>query len=344
MTDTLTRARRVLAGLVYGDGHSYAALWNRQSLLPWRKHTFYAEAPTMAFEKGHTTQTHPHRHSAPTGTWQITGPTDTTEWVVVSALSITGGSLDGTGAPVWADLAQRRADEPAAVRARLGTAYALQNIHRGLAAPASGNDTPHYFDDQGCIRAVVPALLAAGDPDRAAALAGDDVAHTHSLDGLWCAQGAAALLAAGLGGEDVREATRAAVRHLPTGTWSANVVAECLAQAELGQTPADLADRLEQNVLDDIYSYNVSAPETLGALLAHLAVADGPEALLAGALAHPRANATLVPLAAVAAVVFFGDQWLPHRLRTQLPVLDGSSVRALRGRDLEDVAALLAAA
>lgn len=344
MTTTLSKSHRVLAGLVYGDGNSYAALWNRLPLLPYRKYTFYQEAPWLSFDNGHTTQTHPHRHSTPAGTWQINGPTDATEWATITALHLTDGSIpDGIG-NVWLDLANRRAQDKLSVRARLGTAYALKNLSAGLTSPASGNDNPHYFDDQACVRAVIAGLLRPGAPEDAADLAGLDAAYTHALDGVWSARAVAALVAVGLGGGGVARAVDAALAQLPAGSWSANIAADCLARAVTSESQADLADRLENEVLDDIYSYNVSAPETLGALLAHLTIATSPDSLLAGAAAHSRANASLAPLAGAVAAVFFGGDWLPSRLTDQLPKLEGTSIGALRGHSLQDTATLLESA
>lgn len=334
--------RGALAGLVYGDGHSYAALWHRIPLQPGRKRLFAHKASTWVHELDHTTQTHPHRHSAPADIWQPTGPTDGTEWVYVTLLAALGRGLDGgAGQSVWSELVRLRNENPGSVRGRSGTIYALNNLRRGLTAPASGNDHAHYFDDHSVVRGAALGLLHPGDPRAAADTAGEVLAVTHSEDGIWCGRAAAALTAAGLRGAQGQELRDLAVDYLPAPSWSSATVAEMLECADASSGPADLADRLESEHVDDIYTFNVSAPETLGVLLAHLTTSETVESFLSGVQAHPRGNSGIMPAAGMLASVFYGTEWLPDRLKSRLPHLEGSSITALQGRSLEALADLL---
>ncbi|UNX54829.1 ADP-ribosylglycohydrolase family protein [Georgenia sp. TF02-10] len=332
---TSERTRSALAGMCAGDAAAWSSWWHRLGVLPPRRSVRLGEAVRHSHALGSTSLPTPYLQSTPPDVIDPAGPADDVEWFVVSLRHHLGQRLDGAPAgeehSVWTELSGQHAREPGTVRARLGTLMALENLAAGMTPPQSGNDNAHYFDDIACVRAVAAAVLRPGDPRGAADLADADARITHALDGVDGARATAALLAVLLGGGDRADAVDVAVRELPPGGWCANVVAECLAVGPAAPLP--LAARLERDVVDHVYAFANQAPETLGLLLAHLAAARTGEELLLGAFAHPRHADALVPLAGTVAGAAFGDP----SAGADLPVLTGTSVRALAGLAVEDV-------
>lgn len=331
-------ARATVAGVCVGDAIGWPSWWHRLSRLTPRREVRLTQAWQHARDIATTGLPTPYLQSSPPSDVDPAGPTDDAEWFAVAALHHLGRRLDGSPATgdrtVWHELATLRAADPGAVRARVGTVIALQNLARGVQPPTSGHDNPHYFDDIACVRAVAAALARPGDPAGAVDLAGSDALVTHSLDGVWGSGAVAGLLSVLLGGGSTADAERAALTALPPDSWVAHVVAECLDHVRDDDDQVRLAARLERRVVDHVYAYANQAPETLGLLLAHLRVARSAEALLLGALAHPRHADGLVPLAGAVGASAFGDRTADPE---PLPVLRGTCVRALDGVALDDL-------
>lgn len=338
MTVRNERARAVVQGLSLGDSLAWPSWWHRLALLSPKRATRLAQATEFAKERDATGFPTPYYQSSPLGSVDPAGTTDDAEWFAVAARSLLGQDLAGDpstdGHGVWVELAQRRHQEPASVRGRLGTLMALDNLANGMSVPACGHDNAHYFDDIACIRALA-AGLRFHEIDEAVAAARDDASVTHSEDGVWAAQGTAALVATLLGGAPVVDAVSAARAALPSESWTAAVVTEMLALS--ADSPFRLASRLEREVVDHVYSYATTGPETLGLLLTHLQSARSADELLHGCLSHPRHADSLVPLGFAIAAAAFGPEWLPNPPDEPLPVLEGVAIRALQGVRLDDV-------
>lgn len=340
MTDQIEqRTRAAIAGLCAGDAISWPAWWHRLAQLPPRRAVRLAEAQAHS-QQWHTTSVPtPYLHATSPDVIDPAGPTDDAEWFVISVRHHLQQGLDGQpvadGEGVWEQLAGQRAADPVRVRGRIGTAMALEALAHGQRPPTSGNDNVHWFDDVACVRAVAAGLLRPGAPEVAADLAADDAAYTHALDGLWGARATAALVAALVAGRDTSAAVRSALAQLPEGSWIRAVAEESLAAVDGGSGGLQLAGRLERRVVDHVYAFANQAPETVGLLLAHLSVADGRDALLLGALGHPRHADALVPLAGAIAGAAFGGP-VDH---DDLPVLRGVAIPAMAGVAMADVAA-----
>lgn len=326
-----------IAGLCAADALTWTGWWHRLASLPPRRYVRLDEAWQHDRELHSSSLPTPYLQASAPSLIDPAGPTDDAEWFAVAARYHLGQRLDGSpaeaGTDVYSELAAQREDDVDAVRPRVGTVIALDNLAAGHRPPVSGRENPHYFDDIVCIRAIVAGLLRPGDPHGAADLAESEAAFTHALDGVYGARGTAALFAALAGGGPVTEAIEAAIAQLPDDSWCAAVVDECMAAAGDGDHALGLAARLEREVVDHVYGYANQAPETLGLLLAHLSVATNGEALLLGALGHPRHADALVPLAGATAGAVFGGPVTD----TELPVLRGVSVRALAGVGLQEV-------
>lgn len=338
MSESTERTRATIAGLALGDGLAWPSWWHRLAVLAPKRQARLAQATHFAWERGATGAPTPYLQSSPPALVDVAGPTDDAEWFVVALRGHLGQTLGGSPAPphtVWSELAQARVAEPGSVRGRLGTLMALDNLAGGLAPPASGHDNAHYFDDIACIRAIAAGLLHVGAPAAAGAAAAADASVTHALDGVWAASGVAALVSELTAGSTADRAVDAAQAELPPGSWVAEVAHEMLTCAEGGDGTLAVATALERTVVDHVYSYATTGPETLGLALAHLATATTAESLVLGGLSHPRHADSLAPLCAALAGTAFGLGWLPTDAVRPLPTLRGVAVRALAGLSLE---------
>lgn len=335
---TANRIRATVAGLCTGDGISWPAWWHRLNLLPPRRAVRLQQAHVHARDHLTSSLPTPYLHASAPDIIDPAGPTDDAEWFVVAVRHHLSQQLDGSpvdGQPeVWDQLAALRQSDPSAVRGRIGVSLSLANLTAGLRPPASGNDNAHWFDDLACVRAVAAGLLRPGAPQAAADLAQTDAMVTHAHDGVWGARAVAALIALLVSGTDRQAAITAACDQLPDGSWIADVVGECVAAATPDIPPLTLAAHLERGVVDHVYAYATQAPESVGLLLAHLAVADDANAMMVGALAHPRHADGLVALAGAASGAAFGGT-------ESLPVLTGACIAPLAGIDMADIADLV---
>lgn len=335
---TINQFRRAtVAGLAAADAITWNSWWHRLGSMPPRRYVRLDEAWQHDRDLHSSSLPTPYLQSTAPAQVGPTSPTDDTEWFVVAVRHHLGQQLDGSPAlsssQVWTELAHLREKDSDAVRPRVGTVIALENMAEGYGSPLSGQHNPHYFDDIACIRGIAAGLLRPGDPEGAADLAEVDAKFTHALDGVYGARGTAALFAVLSAGQGVKAAIDAARDQLPAQSWAAHVVDECLAAVREGDHAMSLAARLEEGVVDHVYAYANQAPETLGLLFAHLSLAETTDSLLLGALAHPRHADGLVPLAGAAAGAVFGGP----SIYDEMPVLRGVSVRALAGVALEDV-------
>jgi ADP-ribosylglycohydrolase len=72
---------------------------------------------------------------------------------------------------------------------------AVANLERGMLPPLSGIDNVQNDDDGAAMRIAPVGILCAGDPQRAAELAGVEACISHARDGIWGAQAVAASVA-----------------------------------------------------------------------------------------------------------------------------------------------------
>lgn len=335
--NSMTIVRAAVLGLAAGDALSWPAAQHREFLLPERRIPVLRFLDTFSDQHRSTTRPYPHVHSSPPPLLRPL-PSDDVEWFMFAARAQLA-ARDGVDlrpealVQAWSALAERRGD----IRARTGTQIALANLAAGLVPPASGNDNPHYFDDIACVRAVAAGLIWRHDDELAAEAARVDAEVTHARDGVWCATATAVLVARLARGEAVAAAVEACLSWLPAHSWSRRTAVEAIDLASSARAPLSVAMRLQDKVVDKIYSYAVSAPETLALLLAHLNVSTTAEGLMLGAFAHARNADALPALAGAVAGLAFGVEWLPADLAEDMPVLDGVCLPALRGASLAEL-------
>lgn len=327
---TAERLVELARGILVGEALAWTDGGYRIRLFPPKRLARMETLAAFAREHGTTTPTVPYAHSSPVSILEP-GPGDGTEWFAFAAAALLRSQAAGGFEPLhaaWNELAQT------AGPTRIGTHIPLANLRRGLSAPQSGNDNPHYFDDMPMVRAVAAAGVF-DDEEQALDAARRDAGVTGALDGVWCAEATAVLFARLLRGHPVDEAIDAALDRLPAETWSRRIAEEALAVAAQSSGALDRAQRLAAGVGDRIYSYSTVAPETLAMLLAHLSRATSADELMLGALAQPRNAATLPALAAAAAATAYGDAWMPAHLQATAE-LAGVSIPSLRGVPLAD--------
>jgi ADP-ribosylglycohydrolase len=96
---------------------------------------------------------------------------------------------------------------------------AAANLRRGLLPPFSGSDNSYSDSDGAAMRAAPIGIACAGNPQRAAELAGIDACISHYRDGIWGAQAVAAGVAAAMAGASVDEIVGTARSFIPDDSW-----------------------------------------------------------------------------------------------------------------------------
>jgi ADP-ribosylglycohydrolase len=96
---------------------------------------------------------------------------------------------------------------------------AAANLRRGILPPFSGSDNSYSDSDGAAMRVAPIGIACAGDPERAARLAGLEASVSHCRDGIWGAQAVAAAVAVAMTGACVDEIVAAARRCLPADSW-----------------------------------------------------------------------------------------------------------------------------
>lgn len=320
---------RLAAGIIAGEAMSAMNADYRMYQLPPKRVTRVRTLGRLADDTRTTTVVRPFTHAAPPSVLQP-GAGENIEWFAFSARQ----HARGNDLAQWITLAET---EPA-VRARIGTKHALQNLANGALPPQSGHDNPHYFDDIAMTRALGAVAIVA-DADDARLAARDDASVTHSLDGVWCAEAVAVLASALVQGADRQTAVSLALDVLPTESWSRRMADAALAVAAESASVFDRARRLSIEVGDWIYSYPIAAPETLAFLLAHLSASVSADDMMAAVVAQPRNAATLPAVAGGIAALSFSTDWIPVELRGGDAPLTGLSIPEFAGRSVSEVVA-----
>ncbi|MBI9048910.1 MAG: ADP-ribosylglycohydrolase family protein [Anaerolineaceae bacterium] len=96
---------------------------------------------------------------------------------------------------------------------------AVANLNRGMLPPQSGRFNVNNDDDGAAMRAAPFGVYAAGDPDKAAALAELDAEVSHYTDGIWAAQAVAAAVSLAMVGASVDAIWEQAISRIPEDSW-----------------------------------------------------------------------------------------------------------------------------
>ena len=330
MVEVKDRIEGTIFGLAFGDGIAEPSATNRLGILAPKRIMRMRSLSEYADEKKQTTRPIPYTH-AQAGRLLNPSPSDDSEWFafVVKYILANESSLNA-----WQALSRENEN----IKARTGTKIALNNLVNGLLPPVSGHDNPHYFDDISLARAVAISLIYFNSTEDMLKKVDEDITITHSEDGLYCARALANMFATIMRGESKTQAISAAISCFPKDSWSERLVSKAMDISKGVNNDFDRAIKLEQNFIEKIYAYPISAPETLGLLLAHFENTDSPERLMHSALLHKRKLDSLPPLAGALAGVFYGAKWLPEASKSSDISLDGVCIPDLKGVTLRELA------
>lgn len=321
-----SKIRGAVLGLAFGDAMSFPASTHRLRLLNVKRTNRMISLTQFAFDEKQNTYPTVYTH-AQSVEFLAPRPTDDSEWLYFSAdIHLSGQEpMDA-----WIKLAH--ADED--LRGRTGTLMALENLKSGKLPPESGHDNPHYFDDMAMVRSLSAALIFRGNELLVLEKVRSDAEVTHSEDGIYCALAFATIVSSLLADEDIEIAIAKSLKHLPKGSWSDQVVSDALKATSNALTVTEVAFILEEVVIDRIYSYSISAPESLALILSYLKVAKSAnDFLLAGTINKRKLDSMPALLGAIAGLIH-GEEWIPVGFIANGSDLDGVCVPSLKGKSL----------
>lgn len=323
---------QLVLGLLQGDSRTWAAARQRLNLVPPKRRMRMRYLDEFSEVRSQSSLPVPYLHSTHESVLNPLGPADVSEWFLVSFLSTAGLSLDfseSESQQIWHDLALMRTNDKTDVRGRIGTTLSLETIARTESFETSGKDNPHYFDDLALIRAIA-VMLATSEAQNLNDSIRRELSVTSSHDGLIAGTAAGLIFQKLLAGDAPKVALAAALGQLPSESWTHSVVTEALGLARQATSVDELGSMLEREIADHVYSYQVSAPETLAMFCAYLAhCSSRSELLLAGFLNSSRSE-VLVPLLWSACGLLFGG------FATSPGALQGLSIRQFKGIQLDE--------
>lgn len=329
------KIREIVYGLALGESLAFPSADHRVALLAPKRIVRMRGLREYADNLLQTTTPTPYTH-AQAGYLLNPSPSDDSEWFAFTAQALMSSTVSIEDS--WIALSKKRD----VVRGRTGTKIALRNLDQGSSPAHSGHDNPHYFDDIASVRAVVAGILSKGSIPRAIELATQDAQITHSEDGVWCAQATAVLMASLLAGSSKEDAVAAAMLQFPASAWSIRVIEKAIQVAQGDRSAISRALKLEQECVDRIYSYGISAPETLSLLFAHILNAQSAEELMLSTFLHKRNLDALPALAGALAGLVFNESWIPSHFLAGPLILDGVCIPDLKGADLGEISTQLA--
>lgn len=325
-----SKIRGAVLGLAFGDAMSFPSTTHRLRLLNVKRSNRMISLTQFAFDQKQNTYPTVYTHAQSV---EFLGPrpTDDSEWLYFSADIHLSGLEPKAG---WIKLANSDED----LRGRTGTLMALDNLKAGKMPPESGHDNPHYFDDMAMVRSLAAALIFRSNEALVLEKTRSDAEVTHSEDGIYCALALAMVATSLLSDESAEAAVDKALKQLPDGSWSQRVVADALTATSGAKSVTEVAYILEDVVIDRIYSYSISAPESLALILCYLRVAKtSNDFLLAGTINKRKLDSMPALLGAIAGLIH-GDEWIPSVFIANGSELDGVCIPSLKGKSLSDLA------
>ncbi|NWF88240.1 MAG: ADP-ribosylglycohydrolase family protein [Ignavibacteriaceae bacterium] len=149
---------------------------------------------------------------------------------------------------------------------------AAQNIRRGILPPLSGIYNSHFLSDGAAMRVTPIGIVCAGNPEKAAHLAGIEASISHSQDGLWSAQAIAAAISIAMAGASVDEIYNTAIEFTPKDSWLRFTLTNAL---KISEEKKNLEDAWKP--LHDVLwtEYKSVAAEAIPSALAILKLTNG---------------------------------------------------------------------
>jgi ADP-ribosylglycohydrolase len=123
---------------------------------------------------------------------------------------------------------------------------AVENLRRGLQPPQSGIDNVLNNDDGAAMRIASVGIVWAGDPDRAAEMAGIEARISHHESGIWAAQAVAAAVSVAIADGTPDEVEAAMFRCIPEDSWLGRSMAAAREMCARAQSIEDIWAELHQ--------------------------------------------------------------------------------------------------
>ncbi|SDH28732.1 ADP-ribosylglycohydrolase [Sinosporangium album] len=264
-------------------------------------------------------------------------PTDDAETAAVAALVLLR-SPDHSPDSLFAGWREHMIDAPD-VWTGIAERSATLNAGHGLLPPATGNDNPAHYTDSAVPAAVAIGIHYAGDPDRAAAVAGHYAQITHAEDGVWAAQTMADAIARLIAGAPLGHALTAATARTPGESWLGRNLARAARIRDTAASPFEAVPALVEQLSPATYSHGGVAPETLPVAftLAHLAHGDLPTAVMAASLISRQSDSMPAIVGALCGAAS-GAAAIPATWQPHIDPLAGVLTPHLKGTRLTDLA------
>jgi ADP-ribosylglycohydrolase len=101
---------------------------------------------------------------------------------------------------------------------------ASMNLRRGILPPESGKFNAYSCSDGAAMRSGPIGIVCAGDPERAARLAGIDASISHYRDGIWGAQAVAVAVSMAMIDASIDEILNEVLKTVPEDSWFHNTL------------------------------------------------------------------------------------------------------------------------
>jgi ADP-ribosylglycohydrolase len=336
------RGYGAMIGLCIGDASGMPALFHRTAASGWRRKVLWTFNQELDDE-------HINKFMLP---FTLGRPdelllcgTDDTEFAVVAAeMLLRVGEPFGVQA-LFEQWRQFVVDVDTEVWSGVAERSSIVNARRGLRPPATGNDNPHHYDDGAVARAVPVGVRFAGEPDRAAEVAGALASITNAEDGIFAARAMAASISTLVVGAGPGEALEGGRRHIPVDSWLGRQLDITLGiLAEHGSAWAALPVFLD-DVVNASYSFGNVAPETLAVAYAIMVGTDADlvQGLGLAALVAKQSDTMPAMVGALAGAARGGSS-IPSSWCDRLDAVRGVCVPAVAGASIREVTSRLVAA
>jgi len=145
--------------------------------------------------------------------------TDDTEFALMTAETMIQCGGDFTSQDVVNMWLKNVATEDELKRGGVSEIEACNNLRRGIRPPESGMYNAYFMSDGAAMRSGPIGIMCAGDPERAARLAGIDASVSHYRDGIWGAQAVAVAVSLAMVDATMDQILGGVLQTAPEGSW-----------------------------------------------------------------------------------------------------------------------------
>lgn len=266
--------------------------------------------------------------------------TDDTEYAVLCARGVLlhGSDLSADAvAQIWLDTTAQQA--AGFYGAGFSEMTAITNLRAGILPPLSGVMNYELWSDGAAMRVAPLGVFAAGDPIEASRLAAIDASVSHSLDGIFAAQGIAASVSVAMVTDDYREVIQAGLAALPEDSWTFRLVERALRIAKDGTNLSTTMNRLYEEISLFHYPWPDSAPEAVALAYGLFEASRGRfDDVVQAGVNIGRDSDTIAAMAGSMAGAMTGYERLPERWKSPVRTVYGRCISDTAGTDLLDLA------